>query len=159
MSLSMHLSRGRVFAVLASLAVLLGVGSTARAAETVDVAARIAAMNTAASNATSAITERQTRAINKMTELDTQGKPDVAIRAAGKVGKKAVEEAAERGRREVRKISSRTLVQLTKQNADAAVKAQVEAARDTSLSTINNAVLAAKAAINAKADELTGASG
>lgn len=159
MSISMNLSRGRVFAVLASLAVLLGAGSTARAAETVDVAARIAAINTAAANATTAITERQTRAINKMTELDTQGKPDRAILAAGKAGKRAVEEAAERGRREVRKIATRTLLQLIRQNADAAVKAQVEAARDAALTTINTAALAAKQAINAKADELTGAPG
>lgn len=157
---TLNLSRSSVLSALVSLALLLSIGGPARAAtETVDVAARIARMNTVATNVTTAIAERQTRAINRMTELDAAGKADRVILAAAKTGKRAVEEVAERGRREIRTIAARTIQQLNKQNADPALKVQVETARDAALTTINNAVLTAKQAINAKADELTGASG
>lgn len=152
--------RSRFFAALASLALLFTATVPARAAtETVDVAARIALMNTVATNTTNAISERQTRAINRMTELDAQGKADRVILGAAQAGKRAVGEARERGVREVRKIATRTLQQLTRQGASAEVKAQVEAARDAALTTINNAALAAREAIGVKADELTGAGG
>jgi len=162
MGLTLNLNRSRFVAALASLALLLGAGASARAADTVstvDVAARIALMNTVATRTVTAIGERQTRAIARMTQLDGAGKPDAAILAAARAGARAVEEAAERGRREVRKISLRTVYQLTQKHADPAVIAQVTGARDAALERITSAAVSAKQAIRASADGLTGSTG
>lgn len=158
----MNLGRNRIAAVLASLAALLMVGASAQAADTnasVDVAARIALMNTVATRTVTAIGERQTRAIARMTQLDGAGKPDAAVLAAARAGARAVEEAAERGRREVRKISLRTVYQLNQKGADAAVIAQVTVARDAALESITTGAVNAKLAIRASAEGLTGMSG
>lgn len=155
MSIALRMSR---FAqVVAALALMLGVSVSARAADTVDVAARIAAMNTVATNTVTRVGERQTRAINRMVELDAAGKADRFIFAAAQAGKRSVNEAAERGRREINQIASRTVAQLRRQGAAQDVIAQVTSAREAAATSVNTAALAARDAITAKADELTGA--
>lgn len=148
----MH-SPSRFLSVFAVLVLAIGLGTTARAegdrknAEPVDVAARIARINEVVTRTTGAVSERQARVITRLNELDAAGATDARLLAAGKMGLRAVREAAERGRREVVKIAEVTIRQLRRQGAEQSQIDQVVAARQTALDAIKAAADAARDAI------------
>lgn len=124
-------------------------GSTVNStSQIVDVAARIALMQTKTEAAKAKLLARQTAGITRIQALKSSGASQAKIQVAAKMTVRGIDEAAGFGHHEVRAIGDMTIAQLTRQNADAATIASVKAARDADQLAIATAAGDARKAVH-----------